>query len=297
MNIKKVLFPTDFSDSAKRALPHALELSRRYEASLVLLHVATPYAEDPTRFEYQQLEAGKYQEYVEKRMGELSGGIEAGQMVTTHIGRDISAAQGILSYIQEEGIDLVVMGTHGHSALVEFFLGSVAERVVRAATCPVLTVAEYRDDYRNRAVYQNVLVAFDFSEHSRDAVRHAQEVARRFEAKLQILYVIEQEVHPAYYGRWKNAIRQELPQIEQEARESLKSTLGEENLAEIEVHVEVGKGKAHSEIVDFVMANQADLIVMGTHGLSGMERMLLGSTTERVVRIAPCPVLTVKLPD
>lgn len=295
MQIKKVLFPTDFSVPAQRALPHALEMSRKYQAELSILHISTPYAEDPTRFEYQQLEEGRYREYVEQSLGKLSSGIETGQPVLTHVGRDISAAQGILSYVREKEIDLVVMGTHGHSALVEFFLGSVAERVVRHCPCPVLTVAEERDDYRNRSAYKRILVAFDFSDHSREAVRQAREVSGRFEAHLSVLYVIEQEVHPSYYGRWKNAIRQELPEIEQKAREALKSTLGEENLHDVEVHVEVGRGKAHSEIVDYGRVQEADLIVMGTHGLSGMERMLLGSTTERVVRIAPCPVLTVKL--
>ncbi len=87
----------------------------------------------------------------------------------------------------------------------------------------------------------------------------------------------------------------ELPQIAEEAKESLRSTMGDEGLQDLDVHVEIGDGKAHAQISKFARANKVDLIVMGTHGLSGLDRILLGSTTERVVRIASCPVLTFKL--
>ncbi len=295
MGIRKVLFPTDFSRAANTALPHALKIAQKYEADINILHVATPYSDDPSAPEYQQLDEGNFRGYIEKSLGEISQATEASQKVTTEVVREVAPARGILDFIEEKGIDLTVMGTHGHSALAQFFVGSVAERVVRHASCPVLTVAQDRKEYRNNPDYQEILVAFDFSEHSKKAARKARAMAARYSAHLQVLYVVEQEVHPAFYLKWRESMARELPQIAEEAKESLRSTLGEEGLRDLDVHVEIGDGKAHAEISKFARANQVDLIVMGTHGLSGLDRMLLGSTTERLVRTASCPVLTFKL--
>ncbi len=295
MKVKKVLFPTDFSRAANQALPHALKIAQKYKADITILHVATPYSDDPNAPEYQQLDEGNFKEYIEKSLGEVSQAMGSSQKVTTEVVREVAPATGILDFIEEKGIDLTVMGTQGHSALAQFFLGSVAERVVRHASCPVLTVAQDGKEYRNNPDYQNILVAFDFSEHSKKAAREASEMASQYGARIQALYVVEQEVHPAFYLKWKESMLRELPGIAQEAKESLRSALGEEGLENIDVHVEIGEKKAHTEINEFVRTNQMDLIVMGTHGLSGLDRMLLGSTTERVVRTASCPVLTFKL--
>jgi nucleotide-binding universal stress UspA family protein len=241
------------------------------------------------------VDEGNFKEYIKKSLGEICQAVESSQKVATEVVREVAPATGILDFIEEKGIDLTVMGTHGHSALAHFFLGSVAERVVRHAPCPVLTVARDRKEYRNIPDYQNIVVAFDFSEHSKQAAREARDMATQYGARLQALYVVEQEVHPAFYLKWRESIARELPQIAEEAKESLRSTLGKEGLQDLDVHVEIGDGKAHAEISKFARANEVDLIVMGTHGLSGLDRMLLGSTTERLVRIASCPVLTVKL--
>jgi nucleotide-binding universal stress UspA family protein len=297
MEIKKILFPTDFSRAANQALPHALKIAQKYEADINVLHVATPYSDDPNVPEYQQLDEGNFKEYIEKSMGEIYQAVESSQKVTTEVVREVAPATGILDFIEEKGIDLTVMGTHGHSALAHFFLGSVAERVVRHAPCPVLTVAQDRKEYWNNPDYQNIVVAFDFSEHSKKAAREARDIATQYGARLEALYVVEQEVHPAFYLKWRESIARELPQIAEQAQESLRSTLGEEGFQDLDVHVKIGDGKAHAEISKFARANQVDLIVMGTHGLSGLDRMLLGSTTERVVRIASCPVLTFKLDE
>lgn len=295
MEMKKVLFPTDFSETANRSLPHALKIAHKYNAQVTLLHVRTPYADDPNRPEYQLLDEGKYEEYIRRNIDQLSREIESSHRITTAVARDFNPASGILEFIRENAIDLTAMGTHGRSALAHFFLGSVAEEVVRSASCPVLTVAQDRENYRSNPDYKKILIAFDFSEYSREAARKAREIAGAYGARLQALYVIEQEVPPAYYGMWRNTLARQLPEIAAKARESLIDALGEEIPDDLGVHVKIGEGKAYREIGEFARENEIDLIVMGTHGRSGIERMLLGSTTERVIRIASCPVLTFKL--
>jgi len=297
--IRKILVPIDFSEPSRKALPHTRELANRFDSEIVILHVRTPYADDPNRPELRFLDEGKYQAWTEEQVDRLSKEIEEHHRVSTRIIRDISPASGILEYLDADSneIDFVVMGTHGRSALGHFFLGSVAEKVVRHSPCPVLTVASNRKDYRDSPRYKKILVGFDFSDHSKHAVANARELVKKYDAHLIVLYVIEQEIAPAYYEIWRTEVNRELPEIKERARQALEQTLGEVGLDDIEFDVEVGggDGRAHQEIVKFIKDHDVDLVVLGTHGLSGIERVLLGSTTEKVVRIAPCPVLTFHL--
>jgi universal stress protein A len=135
LEVKRILLPTDFSEASRRALPHGLELARRLEAELVLAHIRTPYSDDPNRPEYHFLDEGKYNAFVEKELEKASNHIGSQYRVATVIGRNVSAAAGNSGGGVGDESDriLIVMGTHGRSALGRFFLGSVAEKVVRHA--------------------------------------------------------------------------------------------------------------------------------------------------------------------
>lgn len=140
---------------------------------------------------------------------------------------------------------------------------------------------------------ERILVPIDFSDNSRNALAYAKSMAERFEAEIRLLYVVPTTVVPleAYeltpdYGtlvKW-----------------------GEQNLAELckgsftpdaRVSWEVRSGEPHAEIVDAAQVNECDLVVMSTHGHAGLRHLMLGSTTERVVRTCPVPVLTKRIPD
>ncbi len=300
---KNILFPTDFSEPAHIAQAHALHLAGRMGASLSLLHVRTIHGDDPAELSRglkewaktsgiqleSQPSAGSSSAIVMRGSARVG---EATIKASARVVRNVSPAAGILDFLKEQPMDLVVMGTHGRSALAHFLLGSVAEKVVRHSHCPVLTVGHARE--KSKPEYKSILVPVDFSEHSEKAVRIAKGLARTFGGKLQLLHVIEQEIHPAYYDIWRESLEKALPQIEKDARLALQKTLGDGAGDEIGVHVKVGEKAAHREIAEFASAQGVDLIVMATHGLAGLDYVLLGSTTERVVRIANCPVLTIK---
>ena len=296
MQLTKILHPTDFSEASRRALPHALELARRSSARLILTHVRTPYSDDPNRPEYHFVDEGKYSNFIRLELEKAGDRIDADIPFSSIIARDVSPANGILRVVQEQEADLIVMGTHGRAALGHFFLGSVAERVVRHSPIPVLTVASKRDGYRDNPHYRKILTAFDFSVHSLRAAEWAQGIAQLYGARLTVLYVIEQEVHPGFYEMWKVSVADELPTLKDRAHQALAGLLGEQGLYGAEIVVEVGRGdgRVHRDLCDFARREEVDLIVMGTYGLTGVEHALLGSTTERMVRIAPCPVLTVR---
>lgn len=292
---KKILFPTDFSQCAAGALPHALELAKRYDAHLFVAHVRTLFADDPHNPEHRFLDEKALAAEVQNNLDSVARSARSHPRVETILLRSASAPPAILEYAAEGGIDLVVMGTHGRSAVAHFFLGSVAERVVRHAPCPVLTVAEGRDGYRSEPSYSRILAAYDFSGHSLEAVGWAAGLAGKFGAELHLAHVVEQPVHPAYYDLWNRAVKQQIPTIAEEARRSIDRLLDELTFSgPVEVEVVVDEPKVHRGLERIARERQVDLMVLGTHGLSGVERVLMGSTTERLVRTAPCPVLAVK---
>jgi nucleotide-binding universal stress UspA family protein len=222
----------------------------------------------------------------------LSGELTAPSSIRYRVVRNVSPAAGILDFLDANLTDLVVMGTHGRSPLSHFLLGSVAERIVRHANCPVLTVGHARKNYHPH--YKNILIPFDFSKQSKQAVRLGVALANQFKATVKVLHILEQEVHPAYFDNWRKTVDLTLPEIKEDARLSLEETLADETMEGVEFCVQAGGGKAHREIARFSKEHNIDLIIMATHGLSGLEHVLVGSTTERVVRIAQCPVLTFK---
>jgi nucleotide-binding universal stress UspA family protein len=185
------------------------------------------------------------------------------------------------------------MGTHGRRGLGHLFLGSTAEEVVRFATCPVLTIRELEKE-RPAEKRERILVPVDFSEHSKAALSHAKGVAAVYGARLDVLHVIEETVHPAFYGTGMTDIVELRPDIVVKAKAAMEKLFNDTPGPEVKVEYHAVIGRAHQEIVQYATLEEKDLIIIATHGLSGLERMLLGSVAEKVVRRAPCPVLTVK---
>jgi universal stress protein A len=137
--------------------------------------------------------------------------------------------------------------------------------------------------------FRHILSPTDFSEHAKRAVISAFELAQRFRAKLSLLHVIEV---PAY------AIEVALPleYLERDARRELALSLSEADAAHVDVTRLVELGVPYQRILETATAEQVDLIVMATHGRTGLGHLVLGSVAERVVRLAPCPVLTIRPP-
>ncbi len=205
--------------------------------------------------------------------------------------RSISAAGAILEYAAEHNIDLITLGTHGRRGLRRLLLGSVAEEVVRLAPCPVLTVPE-RAGGTTPGQVRRILVPVDFSEHARLALSHASQLAALYGARLELLHVIAEVVYPDFYPPLVPPLGAVSDELRERSQTRLRDLLAQVPHPDADTHV--GSGPAAHEIVRFAEDLPADLIVIASHGLTGIRHMLLGSVTEQVVRRAPCPVFTVK---
>jgi len=297
LTIKKILFPTDFSRSANHALVQALYLAERHNAVLHLFHVAGQY-DDPNNPSYhfptpeemlrivQNLATAELaNEYSLERLQQL--------LFIQRQERSIVAAPAILEYASNNEIDLIVMGTHGRRGLGHILLGSVAEEVVRLSPCPVLTMRERKDGDKVQPV-RRILVPVDFSGHARQALAHAKELARMYAAELQVLHVIEEVMHPAFYVSGRTSIFEFMPEVEKDSTKQIQHMLDEVMGPNLPAEIFLREGHPAQEIVTFAENRKSDLIVIATHGLTGIEHFLLGSVTEKVVRLALAPVFTVK---
>ena len=295
MNVKKILVPTDFSDTAKAALDQALILAAKFDAELTVLHARLLFEDDPLEMEEKLKEVKSEEHEIEelllKKMQKKTEQ-HAHLKIKHEIIRGYSAPSAILGFINKNNFDLVVIGTHGRSGLEHFLIGSVAEKVVRYARCPVLTVRTTDFVKEN---FTRILVPVDFSEPSMEALKTAAGWINNGQSELHLLYSVEQEVHPALYAWGMKSVLDMIPDIKEKVEKRMNEAVAAiPELSKVTITRVIREGKPHKEIARYVEEQQLDLIIIGTHGMVGLDRLLLGSTTERVIRSVKIPVLTVK---
>jgi nucleotide-binding universal stress UspA family protein len=298
MQIRKILVPVDFSSHSRRALDEAILFGKTFAAELHLLHcyrflpdaLALYGVEKPQSFEHDMRDAAG------KRMEEWCEIARAhGLTVHSHMVANLPSKETI-ELAERIGAGLIAIGTRGLTGLKHVVLGSVAERVVRLAPCPVLTVTG-RDGAPAAGgaprVIARILVPVDFSEHAQRALDEAIELAQKFGAELHLLHCYQ--IHPALVSPYGIAVPET---FENEIRTAAVQRLSEWRAKAAARGISVREHlSAHSPSEEnAAMAEQLgiDLIVMGTRGLTGFQQVLLGSVAERTIRYAPCPVLTVK---
>ncbi len=297
LSVKTVLLPTDFSRLADAALDYALALAQQHGAVLHMLHAVVLHADDPNDPAHHFPDADE----IRARLERTADGRMASQIEERGIGevevvraqrRGMSTAPVILEYAQEIDADVIVMSTHGRRGLGHALLGSVTEEVVRLAGRPVLTIRGRGRDAAS-SYPQHVLVPVDFSRYSEDAVGYALEFCRVYGARMHLLHVFEQPVTPEVYGRGRPAAVSDFSVLGGSLREALLGVASRAG-ADVNVEIHVREGRAVGSILEAAEEIPADLIVIATHGLGGLTHVMLGSVTDKIVRRAECPVLTVK---
>ena len=297
IELPRILCPVDLSEPSRRALDHAVAIARWYGSAITVLRVIPPvvpligYSGEPSYLP-PPLSAADLEQVrlaTERFAARESGGPPMETLVVQgDVADEIEAHAGRL------GAGLIVMGTHGHRGFERLMLGSVTERVLRMASCPVLTVPPAAPDAvpARAGLFTRILCGVDFSPASMRALQFAASIAKEANAHLTAMHVVE---HPAPWPlpagtRDMASLNQ---RAETDARDRLRAAIGDDVREYAAVEEIVAEGKAYKAILGRAADEQADLIVIGAHeGGAGLRA--LGSTANHIVRSASCPVLTLR---
>ena len=299
VEFRNILCPIDLSDASSRPLAYATAFARWYEARLTVLHVV------PT-FDPMQIRSGALGDPVrilypmtrDEILSELRRAVDAAGAGTLDVALATDAgdaAATIVDHAVRMASDLLVMGTHGRGGFDRLLLGSVTEKVLRKAPCPILTVPPHAlPTMPEEVVFRRILCPMDFSPSALQAFGFAVDLARQANGSVTVLHVIEwlAEEEPRAHAHFNvSEYRQHLTA---DAHARLQALLADEPCTWCETEEVVVIGRAHREVLATAAARQTDLIVMGAQGRGSVGLALFGSTTQHVVRAATCPVLTVR---
>jgi nucleotide-binding universal stress UspA family protein len=307
IEIQRILCPIDFSEYSRHAVDHAVALARQYESTVTVLHVfptmpVAAYAPGMPGFDPIVLTP----ELRDQLIADMKGFIEtesAPGVPMLPLIREGDPVSEILSQATDMKADLLVMGTHGRSGFERLLLGSVTEKILRKASCPVLTVPSRHPDAvpATPVLFKRILCPVDFSDCSLEALKYALSLAQEADAHLTVLHVIgdELEVTPDAYGAILMNDLESLADFrkrhEDDARRRLKEAVPESVAEYCSVETVVSRGvKPSREILRIAAEQRTDLIVVGVQGRGAANLVFFGSTTNQVVREATCPVLTVR---
>ena len=286
----KILVPVDFSPFSSYATDFAAFLAQEYKADITLFHVIVMHETEIEEEEHLRnieeivkhkiLTTNSLLEETKKKIEVTNFKIHS---VAEH---GIKAANSILQYIENHKFDLIIIGTHGRSGLKNWIYGSVAEKVLRLSKIPVITL----HNMPTSSHIKNILVPVDFSVNSKSGIETARKIAKTFNSQINYVHVIEQQLHPSFHVAGIESVFMLDPNLKDSSLSKLKEFCFKEGETSSYCVLE---GTAHSAIANCAKEMKCELIVMSTHGYTGLDHVLIGSTTERVVRVAPCPVLSV----
>lgn len=283
MEHKNILLPTDFSATANKAFYHAASLADLFGSSITLLHILED-RRGPLSLEHDPDLLSKVQHQTESELADYAQEHRyEGVPLDTKVIHSHGAGDAIIQ--EAEGFDMIVMGRHGQRTLGKRLLGSVSQALMHETPVPLLNV---RGDHKT--VPERILVPIDFSDVGKLALDYAKAIAQKTGAQLELLHVAEIVYVPSPYVPIYNPILESHPELEGNLLTEMKGMVTEPALASSTLFT-VLQGNAAVTIIDHAEESGADLIVLATHGRTGLDRFLIGSVAEKVMRSAGCPVL------
>jgi len=281
VNFKRILVPLDGSDMAERALAPALALAKAMSAKLFFVRVAIPLTLnlDPKLYqrmiEVRQVEAKRYLRSIQPSSSSTLVDIETQVLV----GR---AARSIINFAQEKGIDLIVMSSHGRSGVNRWIYGSVADKVLHNAPCAKVII--HPQVIIEPFSIKRILVPLDGSSLAELALEPARALAEAVSAELISLHVTSTpqiDVQPVPGWPGLNAVAEAADQEADAYLQGVQAAMGD---SPVSIRSLCASGPAAERIIDIADSQQVDLIIMCSHGRSGIERWVFGSVTEKVLR-------------
>lgn len=289
---KRIVVPTDFSDTADTAIKLAAELSEFYAANLDVVNVVDAtvyaYAGYPFASLSKELMTG-----AEEALNKVKIAVKNAKLNRYLLSG--SPAREIADHAKRHKADLIVIGTHGHGAVARFFLGSVADRVVHESDCPVIVTkspkGKVKHTRKKAKPFERILFPTDFSDTSKRALDAAVAMTEDMDAELFVLHVIDDSLISTHVEEERHII---LKELRRHALDEMRKQLPAELMKNFETIGAVKRGDPGKQIASYAETHHCDLVVMGTHGRTGVERVLIGSVADKVVRRANCAVYLVR---
>lgn len=294
----RILCPLDFSEISRHVLDHAAGLARWYGATIEVLYVhrvSVPLIiAAPVPFVGPSpLDAAERSAILQAMAEFVADDRAAGIAVDTLVEEDHDITGAIVRRAKATSADVIVLGTHGRTGFERLVLGSVAEKVLRKAGCPVLTVPPQTHPLPQRiTAVQRIVCPIDFSTASAGALRLAASLSRQSGARITVVHIVElppdvpEPPLPEFLESRTVRFRRAHAAMLEAVPPRIRATCAIDEL--------LLAGKPYREILRLASEQQADLIVMGVHGRGVVDRLFFGSTTQHVVRQATCPVFTVR---
>jgi nucleotide-binding universal stress UspA family protein len=291
--MKAVVCATDLSDDSNKAIPLAAHIARGFDSKLVVAHIidlpaVTPYGE--TMIDPQELRA-RVEASTRTQVSDILAHIEGVRWdLNISIGYP---AKEIKQIVQECSAGLLVASTHARSGLERLLLGSVSRKLMFTLNIPFMIIPGGLPINRSALhKVESILIACDFSDDSDTAIQWGFQFARVFSAQLTLATVIEQGQLDQILTMDPQKEHAVANQLVDDLNLKLKSQIPDDLKAGTEVVVLAGH--PHDELNKFAILNHIDLIVMGVHGRGFIENIMVGSTTDRLVRLGQFPVLAVR---
>jgi hypothetical protein len=268
--MEKLMVATDGSDYSESAIREAINLAKVCSSSLIAVSVVK------TNIEFDSV----LPQFVEKKEEEAIKHLESVKAQAKKEGVDCTTAvtlseepyQDIVDHASKNNVDMIIMGTHGKTGMKRLMMGSVTAKVIGHAPCNILVLP-----LNAKVECKNVLIATDGSKYSEAAASEALGIAKRCGSSLIVISVASSEAEIASAKDNVNKVS------EAAEKEGVKTTSV------------VTKGKPYEAIIETAKQKKADFIVVGSHGRTGLARLLMGSVTERVIGHAEAAVLVVKV--
>jgi nucleotide-binding universal stress UspA family protein len=279
--IKRILVPTDFSETGMLAIQHAAYMAKICKARLYLLHIVESFEYAYSEYEPEILvkDLDDVQAVATEKLEKIAANLETQYGIKTYpILNNGKPSSGITECVKDNSIDIIIMGTHGAKGFEEFIIGSNAQKVVSVSPCPVITVQANAKDIQ----FTNIVVPIDNSIHSRQKVNYAIEIASHYGARIHLLGLLDsnEEVTEADERKFKIKL------------DAVENVLKQTNIPYIRKFV-----KGHNIAVEAMKYSEdvnADLLVIMTDHESNLSKVLLGSLAKQIVNHSKIPVMSIR---
>jgi nucleotide-binding universal stress UspA family protein len=312
----------DFSDFTDTILSYSIALSREFNAKLFLTHVVIEVEpllkSSEIALDVEALQA----KHLKRAFDQLEALVK-----TTEISHEIIVAKGdpaekIRDLALAHKVDMVITATHGNSGIKRFMLGSVTEKLLKTIHCPLLVLNTQKFELippiPHGIQLKKILVGCDFSQDSKLAFDHGLSLAQEFQAELYLAHVVKPTEHlylkasdyidvtPADYVKWRSSDyfemqkramdekHEKFDKLRRDLERQLYFMVPEESRNWCTPKTILLDGEPYKELISYAHEEKIDMIVLGIRGHTLWEKLMVGSTTDRIVRQSPCPVLAVR---